>query len=193
MLKFIEDYPQIATLIIATFFTSMGFIIKSLIDFFIEQKKKKTELRAIFWQEKMTAAKKASEHYNEVISAYELMEPMFDVILNGKETPPNLIESLQDSLNKINIRINEPKSFEHHHINIFYKFNERELKEKGIEIIFLTQELHKYLNKGTDLSDDDFKELYLIMTNIKNNIKQVSKTYKSFMDQIRNELKIYID
>ena len=61
--KVFRENPEIGTLFIATTFTAIGFIFKTLIDTFLEDKKYKKEIKRAYWTEKLGAAKKASEFY----------------------------------------------------------------------------------------------------------------------------------
>ncbi|WP_445748866.1 hypothetical protein [Polaribacter sp.] len=195
MWDFIKEYPEIGTLCIATIFTAVGFIFKNIIDFFIEKLKKKAEMKEIYWKEKINAAKKASEFYFEQLSFYEITIQNLNLILNGKRTPKGLSESLTKSLNNIYERINNPSNFEHHHINIFYDLNQKILKEKTSKIIFNLQEIYNFmdLDLNLELTDEEFKAIYIITTEMKNNIVDISLIYYQFLELIKVDLKSNIE
>ncbi|MFI1770238.1 hypothetical protein [Thalassobellus citreus] len=193
MWDFIKEYPEIGTLCVATIFTALGFIFKSLIDFLLEKRRKKAELREAFWKEKIMAAKKASEYYFEQLSFYELTLQNLDLTLNEKRTPNGLRESIVKSIDNISERINNPSSFEHHHINIFYDLNQKQLKDKVLNIISELQDIHNFMEQETVLTDDEFKELYMTTREMRNNIEGISLIYRQFLDLIREDLKSNVE
>ena len=193
MYDFIKEYPEIGTLCIATIFTAFGFIFKNLIDFLLEKRRKKAELKAVFWKEKINAAKKASEYYFEQLSFYELTLSKLNVLLNEKKTSISLIESLEKSINIISERINNPISFEHHHINIFYDFNQQPLKDKVLDLMSQFQDIYNLMEKEEKLNDEEFKNYLFTTMNIKNNIEGISDFYRGYLDMIRTDLKKHIE
>ena len=116
--KILQENPEVTTLLIATTFTAIGFICKTLIDTFLEDKRYKKEIKKAFWLEKLAAAKKTSEFYYEHLELIGLMIHQIDIQLD-EGFSGSLHESIQSIISKLSDRNTNPKSFEHHHIHMF--------------------------------------------------------------------------
>jgi len=60
MFKLLQENSEIATFLIATSFTAIGFVLKTLIDTFLDNKKYKKEVKKQFWTEKLAPLRKVS-------------------------------------------------------------------------------------------------------------------------------------
>ena len=101
--KILRENPEIGTLFIATIFTAIGFIFKTLIDAFLEGKRYKKEIKKIYWTERINAAKKASEYYYDHQELLGLMIHKIDIVLR-QDGPGTLPETIQKTIEVISQR-----------------------------------------------------------------------------------------
>ncbi|GAB5566064.1 MAG: hypothetical protein Wins2KO_31270 [Winogradskyella sp.] len=192
--KILRENPEIGTLFIATTFTAIGFIFKTLIDTFLESRKYKKELKKIYWTERINAAKKASEYYYDHQELLGLMIHKIDIVLR-QDGPGTLPETIQNTIEIISQRTVNPNSFEHHHIHMFYDFDTEELDELNTKSFNIIQELQKIEILESDTTESiniKLNEGRNLLTNLKSNHQEQKKIYKSYLSMINEDLAEFI-
>ncbi len=185
-----RDYPEIGALFIATTFTALGFIFKTLIDTFLENKKNKNEIRRIYWTERINAAKKASEYYYDHLELIGLMIHKIDIALNHN-TPSSLDEIISVTIEKLSQRSINPTSFEHHHIHMFYNFDFEIFDKLNVQSFDLIKKLENFEILESDsfgVIDKKLEEMKSILLELKNNHKTKKDIYKKYLKRINNDL-----
>jgi len=188
--KILRDYPEIGTLFIATTFTAIGFIFKTLIDTFLENKKNKNEIRRIYWTERINAAKKASEYYYDHLELIGLMIQKIDIVLNHDE-PSSLEDTLQKTIEKLSQRTINPSSFEHHHIHMFYDFESESFDKLNAESFDLIKNLEKIKILESDSNnsiDKKIEKMKSLLLELKTNHLTKKGIYKKYLKKINNDL-----
>lgn len=188
MWEFIENYPKIGSTSLASIFTMIGYFSKTLIDLFIEKRKRKHAYKSEFWKEKLNASKKASEFYFEQLNLFELICQNIDLQLSGKSINPDLLLGIQNSINRVNERVSNPKNFEHHHINIFYDFDHDELREKSKELINQIQDVYFLMKENSESYGKKNDEVINSYSKVKNTIISIDSKYRSYLATIRDDL-----
>ncbi|TVZ10634.1 hypothetical protein JM80_3187 [Cellulophaga sp. RHA_52] len=192
--KILRENPEIGTLFIATTFTAIGFIFKTLIDTFLESRRYKKELKKIYWTERINAAKKASEYYYDHQELLGLMIHKIDIVLR-QDGPGTLPETIQNTIEVISQRTVNPNSFEHHHIHMFYDFDTEELNELNTKSFNIIQELQKIEILESDTTESiniKLNEGRNLLTNLKSNHQEQKKIYKSYLRMINEDLAEFI-
>ena len=192
--KILRENPEIGTLFIATTFTAIGFIFKTLIDAFLEGKRYKKEIKKIYWTERINAAKKASEYYYDHQELISLMIHKIDIVLR-QDGPGTLPETIQKTIEVISQRTVNPISFEHHHIHMFYDFDTEELDGLNTESFSIIQELEKIEILKSDSSqsiNDKLNDGRNLLTDLKSNHQKQKKIYKSYLKRINEDLAEFI-
>ncbi len=195
MFDFLKEYPQVGTLIIGLFFTSIGYFGKTIIDILLEKRKREAGLQELFWKEKIQAAKKASEYYYMHLSFLQINAEKIETYINGKEYSEVLNESFEEVIEKLQKKIVEPSNFEHHHINLFYSFDESKIHDLNKERFEILQEL-----ESVKFSPDDDKIIWMrkrdaINTNylkLINNYKKLYKIYDKNMNIVKGDITDFI-
>lgn len=192
--KFIKDYPEIGTLCIATFFTALGFIIKSLLSFYLEEYKRKNEIKDFFWKEKIQSAKKATEYYLHHMSLITLIGSRYEMFENENTENDELVKKIEQLIEIYREKLLDFPHYEHHHINLFYDFTNDEfsaIQKSDIEanqkinsLTFNDKDTLEVINKKIELAKQNFKIL-------KNNSQLIFDIYKNYLQTIREDIKNY--
>ena len=184
MWEFIQNNPKIGSLSLASIFTTIGFFGKTLIDFYIEGIKLKEERKSVFWKEKINASKKASEFYYEQINLFELM------ILNMKTQSENNKAHfyLKDSMNKLNEKHSNPDNFEHHHVNIFYNFNYKELINKGKKLTFEIGDVYIQMKLNEKNNGKNNTVVYESYKKVIETAEEINMIYRANLEIIRQDI-----
>ena len=186
----LKENPELVTFFLATSFTAIGFIAKTFIDTFLENKRYRKEIKKTYWAEKLDAAKKTSEFYYEQLELLGLMIHQIDIQIEQGFFGP-LAESTQSTIEKIAERTLNPNSLEHHHIHMFYDIDTSYFDKLNTETYKIFQEMERLDFKESD-SDDDFSKKiakykeYLLQMKQKHEEKKIK--YKEHLREIRNDL-----
>ncbi|WP_282118056.1 hypothetical protein [Maribacter aquivivus] len=182
--NFLKDYPAIGGIAIGAIFSSLGWIGKSVLDVFLEKKRYNRDLKTYLWKEKINASKKASEFYLEYANFLNLGRIQFESFKIGKIEHKSLIENLQKEVAYYEKKLKTFPHFEHHHINIFYEFDEKESMEISNKInstIRLILELNPEID-NTERTSELFKIL-------EDSYSKLFELQKNYTKRIREDLK----
>lgn len=192
---FLKDYPGIGATAIAIVFGALGWIIRNLVQVFIDREKYNKELKTFFWKEKVNSAKKASEFYLEHMNYLDLLRHQFEIFEKGEIDYQELYENIQKEVEFYSNKLKAFPHFEHHHINIFYEFDEK----RSIEINKRTFDIQRELIDLRPKKDDSIEEIDRKILEIKkraselkNNYDEHLKIYKMYLEEIRKDLKDYL-
>ncbi|GAA0870873.1 hypothetical protein GCM10009117_00180 [Gangjinia marincola] len=190
MFKILQENPEIATLLIATTFTAVGFICKTLIDTFLENTRYKKVIKKAFWTEKLTAAKKTSEFYYEHLELIGLMIHQIDVQLEQGFSGP-LYDSIQETIKKLSDRNANPQSFEHHHIHMFYDVDTKVFDDLNTESFLIIQQMEKIEFSETESLEKIEEKLTKVkglLMDLKAKHEKKKSTYKEYLKKIREDI-----
>ena len=195
LLDFLKDYPGIGATAIAIAFGALGWFIRNLIQFFIDNSKYNKELKTFFWKEKLNSARKASEFYLEHMNYINLLKHQFEVFEKGEIGHQELYENIQKEIEFYSNKLKAFPHFEHHHINIFYDFDEK----RSIEINKRTFDINRELielqpKEGDTLEEIDIKiiEIKKRAAELKDNYEEHFNIYKKYLQKVRKDLKDYL-
>lgn len=195
LLDFLKDYPGIGATAIAIVSGALGWFIRNLIQFFIDNSKYKKESKTFFWKEKLNSAKKASEFYLEQMNYINLMKHQFEIFEKGEIGHQELYENLQKEIEFYSNKLKAFPHFEHHHINIFYDFDEKRSIEINKRTFDINRELIELQPKEEDsLEEIDIKiiEIKKRASELKDNYEEHFNIYKKYLQKIRKDLKDYL-
>lgn len=190
MFKILQENPEIATLLIATTFTSIGFICKTLIDTFLENKRYKKDIKKAFWTEKLNAAKKTSEFYYEHLELIGLMIHQIDVQLEQGFSGP-LHDSIQKIIKKLSDRNTNPQSFEHHHIHMFYEVDTKVFDDLNTGSFVIIQQMEKIKFSQTDsleTTENKLGKVRKLLVDLKAKHEKKKSIYKIYLKKIREDI-----
>lgn len=191
MFKLLQENSEVATFLIATSFTAIGFVLKTLIDTFLENRKYKKEVKKQFWTEKLEAAKKTSEFYYEHLELIDLMIHQIDIQLEQGFSGA-LHESIQSTIKKLSERNANPKSFEHHHIHMFYDMDTEVFDNLNTESFVVVQQMEniEFLESDKPAEiDKKLDEVKRLLADLKTKHEKKKSTYKSYLRKIREDIK----
>ena len=192
--KILRENPEIGTLFIATSFTAIGFIFKTLIDTFLENKRYKNEIKKSYWTERINAAKKASEYYYDHLELIGLMIHNIDIVLN-QDGPGSLPETIQKTIENISQRSVNPKSFEHHHIHMFYDFDTDifdQLNTESFNIIQNLQKIEILDSDSSEINDEKLSKGRKLLLELKSSHLAKKALYKKYLKKISDDLAEFI-
>lgn len=192
---FLKDYPEIGTAAIAIVSGALGWYIRNMVQFFMDKLKYNKELKTFFWKEKVNAAKKASEFYLEHMNYLNLLRHQFEIYEKGEIEHQELYENIQKEVEFYSNKLKAFPHFEHHHINIFYDFDEERSMEINKETFKITQELIDLKPTEEDsIQEIDRKvsEIKKKTTKLKENYEEHFKIYKKYLKDIRKDLEDYL-
>ena len=188
----IKQFPTEAMALIATTFTSVGWLSRNLFQLFFENRRYNKELKTYFWKEKINAAKKASEFYLETLNFFDLVRIQFNLYETGSIHHEKLIESIEREVVFYREKLKMFPHFEHHHINIFYDFDESE----SAKITAKTFEIQQKVFELVDNNEINIEELEVKFKEysslIKNNYSELHRIYKTYVKQVRLDVAKYI-
>ena len=195
LLDFLKDYPGIGATAIAIVSGALGWFIRNLIQFFIDNSKYNKELKTFFWKEKLNSSRKASEFYLEHMNYINLLKHQFEVFEKGEIGHQELYENIQKEIEFYSNKLKAFPHFEHHHINIFYDFDEK----RSIEINKRTFDINRELielqpKEGDTLEEIDIKiiEIKKRAAELKDNYEEHFNIYKKYLQKVRKDLKDYL-
>jgi len=187
-IELIKQYPIEGSALISTIAASLGWIARNIAQLLLERSKYWREQRTFFWKEKINAAKKASEFYLEYLNLLNLMIIQFNLYKNGKIGHDTLISSIDQEVNFYNNRIKQFPHFEHHHINLFYDFNEKDNLKTVNENLEVLQKVTEMIN--SENPDDD--SIKIEFEKINTNYIKLYDNYFSYIKIVREDLKRYL-
>jgi hypothetical protein len=194
-LDFLKDYPAIGAAGIAIVSGALGWFIRNLIQFFIDKSKYNKELKTFFWKEKVNSAKKASEFYLEHMNYLNLLRHQFEIFEKGEIEHQELYNNIQKEVEFYSNKLKAFPHFEHHHINIFYAFDE----ERSMEINKRTFDIHRELIDLQPKEQDTIQEIHRKVgeikkksSELKDNYEEHFKIYKKYLKDIREDLEDYL-
>tara|TARA_Y100001963_G_C6550316_1_gene339515 strand:+ start:17 stop:610 length:594 start_codon:yes stop_codon:yes gene_type:complete len=195
LLEFLRDYPGIGATTIAIVSGALGWSIRNLVQFFIDKSKYNKELKTFFWKEKVNSAKKASEFYLEHMNYLNLLRHQFEIFEKGEIEHQELYDNIQKEVEFYSNKLKAFPHFEHHHINIFYDFDEKRAMEINQRTFDIQKELIDLQPKqGDNLEEINRKviEIKKRATELKNNYEEHFKIYKKYLKEVRKDLEDYL-
>jgi hypothetical protein len=195
LLDLLKDYPGIGATAIAIVSGTLGWFIRNLIQFYIDNSKYNKELKTFFWKEKLNSAKKASEFYLEHMNYINLLRHQFEIFEKGEIEHQELYENIQKEIEFYSNKLKAFPHFEHHHINIFYDFDEKRSMEINKRTFDINRELIDLQPKeGDTLQEIDTKiiEIKKRATELKDNYEEHFNIYKKYLKKVREDLKDYL-
>lgn len=193
--EFLKDYPEIGGGAIAIVFGALGYIIRNIIQFYIDKSKYNKELKTYFWREKVNAAKKASEFYLEHMNFLNLLRHQFEIFENGDIQHQELFENIEKEVGFYSKKLKGFPHFEHHHINIFYEFDEERSSEINQNSIDINKEILELTPKEGDSQDEidrKIKEIKFRASKLKDNYAEHFSIYKNHLRYVRKDLENYL-
>jgi len=187
ILCFLRDYPGPGGLAIGAVFGAIGWIGKSIFDVVLEKNRYNRELKTFLWKEKINASKKASEFYLEYANFLNLARIQFESFRLGKIEHEALIENFQKEVAFYANKLKSFPHFEHHHINIFYEFDENKAMEINNRINATNRDILE-LNTESD-NTEKASELFKIL---EDSYTELFDLQKGHTKRIREDLKNYI-
>ncbi|TRZ42488.1 hypothetical protein [Robertkochia solimangrovi] len=193
--EFLRDYPGIGATSIAIVSGALGWSIRNLVQFFIDKSKYNKELKTFFWKEKVNSAKKASEFYLEHMNYLNLLRHQFEIFEKGEIEHQELYENIQKEVEFYSNKLKAFPHFEHHHINIFYDFDEKRAMEINKRTFDIQRELIDLQPKQGDsleVIDSKVIEIKKRATELKDNYEEHFKIYKKYLKEVRKDLEDYL-
>ncbi|RXR15966.1 hypothetical protein EQG63_12055 [Flavobacterium amnicola] len=189
--QLVNKYPAISLAIIAALFSAIGWGCNSFYQIIIDNYKQKRELKAFLWKEKISAAKKASEFYLEYLGFINLLVNQLEALETGKDENNKVADNLEAEVQLLSTKLKAFPHFEHHHINIFYDFNEKRAFEINRENVEILGQMHGL--GSSNLSNEEFSiKLRQCITKIKNNYAELAQINGGFIVKVRNDISNYL-
>jgi hypothetical protein len=195
ILKLLKDYPAESATGIATIFALLGWIGRNVFQLIIDHKKYNKELKTFFWKEKINAAKKASEFYLENLNFLNLIRQQFEIYESGKTEQKELFENIEKEVRFYSEKLKAFPHFEHHHINIFYEFDEN----RAMEINKNTFEIHQKIYDLIPVESDSLEQIDFKINKIKECSKMLKDNYselfeiqKKYLNKVREDIGAYL-
>lgn len=187
----IKDYPTESIAVIAAFFSMIGWLGSNIFQLIVDRNNQKKELKTFLWKEKINAAKKASEFYLEYLGFINLLRNQFDALESGKEENNKVAKDLDAEIQLLSTKLKAFPHFEHHHINIFYNFDENrafQINKDNVEILARIHGLG-----SLDISSEEFnRQLKDCALKFKENYAELAQIYGGFIVQVRNDITSYL-
>ncbi|MCW4470495.1 hypothetical protein OGH69_16100 [Flavobacterium sp. MFBS3-15] len=193
--EFLKEYPEIGTASIAIVSGSLGWFINNLFQFFVEKSKYNKELKTFFWKEKLAAAKKASEFYLETINYFNLLKHQFEMYEKGELKHEELNINLQKEIDFYSNKLKTFPHFEHHHINIFYDFDEQRSMEINERTSDINRELIDLMPNIIDTQEEVDRKIRQIKDRtrqLQSNYDELVKIYKKHLKNVRKDIEDYL-
>lgn len=180
-------HPTFVGTLIASMFTLTGWVLRNLFEIIVEKGKYKRELKTYFWKEKINASKKATEFYMEYANLLNLIRIQFENHKLNNIEHKELIDNFQKEVVFYQNKLKSFPHFEHHHINLFFDFEDDKTMKIGNNIISINRqvlELEKS-ESNIELAKELFGEL-------ESNYLKLLEIQKSRTKKVRKELKEYL-
>jgi hypothetical protein len=193
--KLLTDYPKEAAVGIATISATLGWTFRNIIQIILDNIKYKKELKTFFWKEKLNAAKKASEFYLENLNFLNLVRHQFEIFEQGNIEHQELFENIQKEVNFYSEKLKAFPHFEHHHINIFYDFNENRAMEINTNSFEIHQKILELMPSELDTKEKLESKILGIKAfskQLKDNYAELFEIQKKYLGSVRNDIKEYL-
>lgn len=185
----ISHYPKESGLLITITSTSIGWFLRNISQILVEHRKYWTDQKTYYWKEKIESAKKASEFYLEYLNLLNLIIIQFKLYKEGKIEHTLLVENFEKEVNFYSNRLKLFPHFEHHHINLFYNFDNESILKITNENQELIQKIYEILNS----KEIEYEKLSDILEKIYTNYGSLVKIHTEYLNIIRRDLKGYIN
>lgn len=193
--RLLTDYPTESATAIATVFALLGWVGRNIFQIFIENRRYSKELKTFFWKEKLNAAKKASEFYLENLNFLNLVRHQFEMYELGKANQNEFFENIEKEVKFYSEKLKAFPHFEHHHINIFYDFNENRAMEINKNTFEINQKIFELIPQELDSTEqidikmNKIKEFSKIL---KDNYSELFNIQKTYLSQVRSDINNYL-
>lgn len=187
-IELIKHYPLESSTLITIAAGAAGWTIRNIVQLILDNSRYWREQRTFFWKEKIDASKKASEFYFEYLNLLNMFILQFKLYNEGKLEHSELITSVENEVNFYSQRLKQFPHFEHHHINLFYDFNEKENLEIANKNYELLQKVTE-ISKSKDFNEEKIKKHF---EEINNNYKTLFDNHLKYIELVRNDIKKYI-
>jgi hypothetical protein len=193
--RLLKDYPTESATAIATVFALLGWVGRNIFQIFIENRRYSKELKTFFWKEKLNAAKKASEFYLENLNFLNLVRHQFEMYELGKANQNEFFENIEKEVKFYSEKLKAFPHFEHHHINIFYDFNENRAMEINKNTFEINQKIFELIPQELDSTEqidikmNKIKEFSKIL---KDNYSELFNIQKTYLSQVRSDINNYL-
>lgn len=190
-----KDYPKESAAAIATIFGLLGWIGRNVFQIIIENKKYNKELKTFFWKEKLNAAKKASEYYLEHLNFLNLVRHQFEIYESGKIEHTELFENIEKEVKFYSEKLKAFPHFEHHHINIFYDFDDSramQINKNSFEIQQKILDLRPLESDTKEEINDKINEIKNCSKDLKDNYLELFNIQKKYLNKVRSDINDYI-
>jgi hypothetical protein len=192
---FLKSYPEIGAISIAIVSGSLGWILRNVAQFIMDRLKHRRELETFFWKEKLDAAKKASEYYLEHMNYLNLLINQFENFEKGDIEHQEFHTQIVKEVEYYSEKLKSFPHFKHHHINIFYEFDEERSMELNSDSLKINRESINLIPKP----DDSLEVIELKKNKIKNrsaklreNYQEHINIYKAHLKNVREDIKKHI-
>ncbi len=195
IIELLKEYPKIGGTFIAIVSASLGWVFRNIFQLIIESRKYKREIKTFFWKEKINASKKASEFYLEQLNFLNLLKHQFEIYELGKIEHQEMFENIQKEVSFYSNKLKAFPHFEHHHINVFYDFNEQRSMEINKNTFEITQEIIDLRTTETDSAEEidrKIREIKSRAKKLKENYSELFDIYKSYLNTVRTDIKEYV-
>lgn len=190
--KLLQEYPKAGATSIAIVSGSAGWLLRNVFQLIIENYRYSKELKTFFWKEKINAAKKASEFYLENLNFLNLVRIQFELCESGKIEHQQLIENFEKEVNFYREKLKSFPHFEHHHINIFYDFDESKIMSITDNSIEIQQKIQELISDQSTPSEEFNQKIKDSLKTLKDNYFELFKIYKGYVKKVREDIGNYI-
>jgi len=194
-IELLKNYPKIGAIMIAIVSASLGWVFRNIFQLIIENRKYKRDIKTFFWKEKLKASKKATEFYLEQLNFLNLVRHQFEIYEFGKIEHHEMFENIQKEVQFYADKLKNFPHFEHHHINVFYDFNEQKAMEINKNTFDITQQIIELQPKDIDTvveRDNKILEIKKCSKKLKDNYSELFDIHKNYLNTVRNDIKEYL-
>jgi DNA-binding ferritin-like protein (Dps family) len=124
-----------------------------------------------------------------------LLRHQFETFEKGEIEHQELYENIQKEVEFYSKKLKSFPHFEHHHINIFYEFNEDRSMEINKETFDINRELMELQPKDGDSLEEINRKVGEIKNRaakLKSNYEEHFNIYKKYLKEVREDLEEYL-
>jgi hypothetical protein len=191
----IKEYPKAGATGIAIVSGSLGWLVNNLFQIYLERVRYKKEIRTYFWKEKLNSAKKTSEFYLEYINFLNLLRHQFEIYETVKIEHLELFDNIQNEVRFYSEKLKAFPHFEHHHINIFFDFNDTKSMVINSEISRINQQILDLKideNDKINVIDEKVTEIKRLAKKLKDYYAELFEINKKYLDLVRKDIREFI-
>lgn len=195
LLNLLKTFPKVGAPTIAIVSGSLGWTLRNVFQIISDNYKYKKELKTFFWKEKINAGKKASEFYLEYMNFLNLGSKQFEMYELGKIEHTVLMENIQNEVKFYMEKLKSFPHFEHHHINIFYEFDEEKTTEISNEIDNNLRQITETKFEESDTNEETemkITETTKHFKKLKENYAELFLIHKKYLKTVRSDIKEYL-